>query len=226
MAYSILTNKVAQSTDSVNVTSSAIDTTGASLLILYSARQGIGVPTITDSAGNSWQALTTFGAARHVSQFFFCEKPITSATHTFTSTGGGGLPSIQITAFSNSDIASPFDVQNGNAGGTISTTGTSIQPNSITPNYNNELVMCGLSLFVNVTSLAIDSGFTMIDTAQSTANAEGISVAYIIQTTAGAVNPTWSWTTAAGRSSAIASFKASSFITGVSSIQGINSITF
>ena len=57
MAYSLVSNTAASGTDS-SVTTTAINTTGASLLVLGIAVDGAATPTISDSKGNTWTALT------------------------------------------------------------------------------------------------------------------------------------------------------------------------
>ena len=86
MAWSPLTNATAVSNPGVAATTGAIDTTGATLIILavtHAAAGGTAV--ITDSQSNSWTALTAQddGSGGRL-QFFYKINPSTSATHTFT----------------------------------------------------------------------------------------------------------------------------------------------
>lgn len=82
-------------------TTPAINTIGASILIV-SLMGGTAFAAPTDSAGNTWVALTGYqfgGSAR----IFYCLNPTTSAAHTFTSTAAfpviGAIAAKNVTAF-------------------------------------------------------------------------------------------------------------------------------
>src|SRR5204863_2222713 len=67
------------------------------------------------------------------------------------------------------------------------------QPGSVTPSQDNEVLVTGYGGDTNATTATIDSGFTVSDTFAYVGGSNmGGSAAYLIETTAGAKNPTWS----------------------------------
>lgn len=197
----LISNTQKGSINLTDVTTNAIDTTGATLLVVSSTSAGNSV--ITDSKGNSWlpltQRLSTSGGSV---QLFYVTNPIVGTGHTFTNTQTA--PSLSVLAFSGVITSSPFDVQNG-AGAAAS---SSLATGSITPNQANEVIITGLAVDGSTTSdYIVNSGFiasTYIPVVAGQCFGSGI--AYKIQTTATAVNPTWSGTSG-GLAVAIASFK-------------------
>lgn len=67
------------------VSTPAINTTGASLIVVMTAAYQ-GPNTFSDSAGNTWTALTLYNhpSTEATAQIFYCIAPTTSASHTFT----------------------------------------------------------------------------------------------------------------------------------------------
>lgn len=188
-------------------TTSAINTTGANLLVVsVSQFQGVTVGTLTDSKSNTWTALTAkLGASEAYNRIFYCASPTVGSGHTFTWDNGGSIfGALAVQAWSGANVA-PFDVQNGAVAGT----GTTIQPGSVTPNQNNSLVVTSVDpIFAGGSSgYAIDGGFTISDSIASQSGIEGLAMAYLVQTSAAAANPNWSWTGAAESAATIAVFK-------------------
>jgi hypothetical protein len=192
MAYSLL-NHVAKYGGG---TSAAIDCSGADLIVIFT---DTGDP--TDSQSNSYTALSTYAFGQRL---FYKQAPSVSASQTFTVTGGTA-PSILVAVFSGS-IATPFDQENGHG----DFGATSQQPGSITPTVDNELIVSGL--YANAGSIAtVDSGMTITDAEGFVGGVHfSVGLAYKIQTTLAAINPTWTWTTSVSNGANIASFKAAS----------------
>lgn len=189
------------------VTTSGIDTTGADLIVVsvswYIVDTPIGSLTFSDSKSNTWTRLTdSTGGGVAANVLYYCQSPTVGSGHTFTT--NGAYVSVCVAAFSGS-TSSPFDVQNGS--GAAGGAGT-IQPGSITPTVDNELVMCGFCGGAGTSPVSIDGGFTKI-VEEPVSSSFGGAIAYLIQTTAAAANPTWTLS-ASGSSKAtrIASFKA------------------
>lgn len=198
----LISNTQAGSSNGTDVTTSAIDTTGAKFLVI-SASYSTAAPTITDSKSNTWTALTaqtTVGSG--INRLYYVANPTVGTNHTFTNTGN--VPSISVMAFSNVILSSPFDVEGGGVGNTV----TSKATGSITPSLNNELVITGLQIDGSLTTdYVVDSGFTANTYVGGAGGIHvGCGMAYKIQTTAAAVNPTWSGTSA-NFAVTIASFK-------------------
>jgi hypothetical protein len=207
MSWSLLSHVMTQSTNGTSVTSSAIDTTGADLIVVFNMSGGAhGLDTLSDSAGNTWTGLTTYTGNSAV-RLFYCEAPVTSASHTFTLTFPGGPfgtgPTVAVQAWSGSGV-SPFDVENGVTSGGPTSGG----PGSITPNVSGELIVTVYSTGGSPVSITIDSGFTILDQVTNNGNSAAGAHAYLVQMTAGAVSPTFSWGNVDfGGAFAIASFK-------------------
>ena len=174
-------------------TTSAIDTTGANLIVaaIYYVT-GASSLAIVDSASNTWTPLTSRGGSL-IAKMYYCAAPTTSGTHTFSLDGNNSFSGIAVAAFSGAN-ASPFEAESGAA---------ATQPGSITPAGDGRLFVTAWGRN-DATTLTINSGFTI---AQQTAYAPGagleVGLAYKIQTTAGAENPT----TNTDDGSAMATFK-------------------
>lgn len=186
----------------------AINTTGATLLVMSTVQSASGGMTVSDNKGNTWIALTPHSQFSAVeSQIFYAVNPTVGTGHTFTSNFANASSmsgGIIVTAWSGVATTSPFDQQNG-AGYFASTA----QPGSITPTANDELVITALSANSPSGPYAVDSGFTIAQSALLDMGvSNGLAQAYLVQTTATAENPTWSGGLDFGAAN-IASFKAS-----------------
>jgi hypothetical protein len=174
---------------------SAVDTTGARLIVIHTFFHPE-VP--VDSYGNTY---TPVAGVSPGAKLWYCIDPTVGASHTFDT---------------NTTDFSPICVEYFGATGTISLdtynsgsgTGTA-QPGSITPSVNNCVVIADIGS--NATSgntPSVDSGFTQTAALPFIGGTSyGGGIAYKIQTTAAAVNPTWTQTGDA-LNAVIASFKA------------------
>ncbi len=193
-----------QSLDSNTVLTTAIDITGATLVVVAIVHIGVG-PVFNDTLGNTYTPLTeqnSFGT--HIRLYY--TVPTVTGLDQWSITAGGENPSIAVMVFNDTKVTSPFDVQNG------STTGAtgSIQPGSVTPSIDNELVVYALTANGGSASdvPSVDIGTIPIGlNLMFTANAASIAFAYQKQTTATAVNPTWSWPNLHFNGAVIATFK-------------------
>ena len=193
-----------------NITTTAIDTTGANFIVIvpgaYNPTQGANPVTINDSKTNSWTSLAFYNTGSNIgSSIWYAASPTVGTGHTFT-LHGAGYSTLCVAAFSGLS-ASPFDQQNG-----LGTTGSSsgpFRPGSITPANNGSLIITGIAASGNTAPFTIDSGFTVAVTEAGNAGASfPSSIAYLVQTTASAVNP--GWTSSIGSAQwavTIASFK-------------------
>ena len=184
-----------------NFTTSAINTTGANLIVvaLCVYHPGTGLA-LSDSASNTWTGLTQQGTGDTRVRLFYCFNPTISATHTFTASGSNIYATVGVSAFSG---AKAFDQES--AGFASATNDVTAQPGSLTPPVDHCLLVTGLSIIPG-TSITVNSSFNASVVNYLASNHAGGGIAYKIQTTAGAENPTWSWTTAGDRASAMASF--------------------
>lgn len=209
MSFTLLTHTSKGSVAGASITTDAIDSTGANLLLIGVSEYlgNGGTWTVSDSKSNALTQLTAHEiASSQRSQLTYAKNPSSVGSgHTATDTvSQNSFPTVHFAAFSGADTTASADQENGAT--TAST--TSLATGSVTPSADNELIIAHISLFASVTNLAIDSGFTILDPIDKTANHMGGAIAYKIQTTAAAENPTWSWTTAVQACASIATFKA------------------
>jgi hypothetical protein len=191
-------------------TSSPLNTTGANW-IGVSVASGPGASfTVTDSNSNTCAKVPDANAP-YVQSYtqtvvYQCVNPTVGSGHTFTITGTGLQFCAAVEAFSGVATSSPYDQGNGNTSG-----GNTSQTGAITPGVNNEVIVTSVSTYAPgvVTPYTIDSGFTITDQADAVASTTfGCGMAYLVQSTAGTINPTWTLNSSVFVSpSEIASFK-------------------
>lgn len=203
MSIAVVANTAKASVNNTSVTSDAIDTTGADLLVLSVACYSL-VSTVSDSKGNTWNARTLYGSGG-LCQIFYAVNPTVGSGHTFTVSGGAATyPAVFVLALSGADLTAPYDVENG----ADTDSSTTIQTGSVTPSTDNQILITALSNYPAGTD-SIDLSFTISDQLQYTANSIGGALAHLIQTTAAAKNPTWTHSVSATEIvGAIATFKA------------------
>lgn len=195
----LLTHTIAPSTDGNKAVTSAIDTTGATLIVVAVA-SFTGGATVTDSAGNAWTGLSNTGAQGV--KMFVCTSPTASGTHTFTATNNSGFPAAAVAAFSGTLASTTADV---NDHSTASTSG-SVQPGSATPAHDGELILTAM-FYLGAGTAAVDSGLTIINQTPHAGNSVGGGLAYLVQSTAAAINPTWSGLGGGNSYASMASFQ-------------------
>ena len=190
MAFSLIASY--DNTTPTNV-AGPLNTTGANLIVVTAQDYTSGV-TLSDSYGNTWiLAVSQVGSVLQ-SYIYYCLNPTVGVGHTFTTTGSpyNGAPSV--TAWSGAATSSVLGQTNGNA-----TSTSTNQPGSVTPTVNGSLIVTGL--YSSASTHSINSGFTIY----SDDNAN-FAAAYLIQGTAGAINPTWTLSGATSATSTIAVF--------------------
>lgn len=193
MAISFVSSVGAKSTSGGSYTSSAIDTTGANLIVVAVSRFS-GISTViglSDSKGNSYTALTPqTNSDSGREQLFYCINPIVGTGHTFTWSTLLTFSSLVAAAFSGTSFS--FESESGSASsGQVG----SIQPGSLTPSQDGSLVVSGIGLRGgNATGQtpSVNSGFSSVNY-QTGVDSQclGGGLGYLVQSTAGAVNPTW-----------------------------------
>jgi hypothetical protein len=191
-----------------SITTASVDTTGATLLVLVASDYGqAGAVTPTDSKGNTWTGLTQQGTGANARvRIWYSRSPIVGSGHTFTFPGSSNFCTFTMSAWSGVDTTSPFDQQNGTSAAGVS----SVQPGSVTPGSNNELIVAALAWNTGESpGVSIGSSFTITDQNDfSSGSNQGGAQAYLLQGTATAVNPTWSLPNSTpAAAAAIATFK-------------------
>lgn len=198
-----LTSVAQGSTNGLGFTTASINTTGASLIVAVICDYVAETATVlTDSQSQTWTILTTSTGVVTRCRIAYTIPSSTSAMHTFTLTQAGSYPSICVACFSGTHATTPFDVQNGATG-----SGTSIQTGSVTPTTDGQLLIAGITGSI-AGAVAINSSFVdLLEVTNSGGAHLSCSLAYYIQPTAAAINPTWSWSGSDQVATRIASFK-------------------
>lgn len=187
MAIALLASTLKQANSASTEASSAIDTTGATLLVVVASYLYNAAVTLTDSAGNTWTPLTAYSTSASTRvRIYYCLSPSTSASHTFQLAGALSYPALAVAAFSGTLTASAFDVENGN----FNNSGTTVATGTVTPSEGNELLIFGFSSNASG-SYSVDVGTIANQAGLLGASAFGVALAYQIQTTATARNATW-----------------------------------
>lgn len=191
MSIGVVAHGVVQSTNSNGFTTGGLNFAGADCIVVGIVENpGTTGTVITDSRGNTWPAPTFFSQGTHFG-WTYAKNASTGAAQTLTVGGTGSFVSIVYWALSGTlQSADPFDQSNAN----FVTAGTSLQPGTLTPAVNNSIVL-NFAGFGGAGTRTINGGFTNLDQAGLVGGtAYGIAGASLIQTTATATNPTWSWT--------------------------------
>lgn len=179
------------SSDHFSVTTSSIDTTGATIIWACSvADGGFFVPdtAMSDNKGNVWYKASDGMTVPHST--LWVSYPTTVGTgHTFTFNLGSSNPNPSLSVMAGSGTSGPvFDKWSAFGGGSNFSQGLS---NTITPSANNAIIVtCGGS--AQGMGSVITSGFTTkttINTSGGNYYASGLG--YEVQTTATARNPEW-----------------------------------
>lgn len=190
-------------------TTASVNASGVTLVVGFVT--GRGTATMTDTLGSSFNGLTNqvndaFG------RFFWVIPSSPGAGYQVTGgTSGGTRCAVSWLGFSGTHASSPFDTQNGTM--LFASPG---QPGSVTPSEANCVVVTAIGgyfqFFDGAGASTVDSPFTR-DGTSAVAGASGVNfsseMAYDIQTTATARNPTWTGTSMADTPAVIAVFKSS-----------------
>lgn len=172
-------------------TTASLNTSGASLLAVYVAYDSVGA-TLSDSKGNSWTGLTannTAGGSR--GRWWYCASPSSvGASHTFSSSVS--YAAVFVVALSGTKTTSPIDVESTAVAAAVAT----LASGTVTPSEDGCIVLAGIAIGGSSTSPAFASPLTNAQQKNAvTGTNYGGAIAYEIQTTATARNPSATWTT-------------------------------
>jgi len=203
MAYTVGNNVLAQSPDGNGLTSGNIDTSGANTLVgIFADYTGSSPTTISDSKSNIWNMRTSYANTVVRVRIGYAFNATVGSGHNFTAAGAVSFVSFIVVALNGGDISSPYDVENGASGTSPISTG------SVTPGSNDEILLTGIGLQTsNDYASTAPSGYTLINYGANIGSAFGVSLAYLIQTTAGASNPSWTAFIGTALAANIATFK-------------------
>lgn len=163
-------------------TSPGIDSSGANLLIAPNAISEASYGTTSDNKSNPYTNLTKYGGGSpyHTYQTYCEEADIAAVGSGHTASNSFAAARVGLIAVTGAD-PTPFD----NESGADSNSVTSIQPGSITPSVDGCLLVSTLQA-ASAGAITAPAGWTVVG------NDSGLgAIAYLIQGTAAAVNPTW-----------------------------------
>lgn len=166
-------------------TTGAIDTTGASLLVVMVVA-GAAV-TVSDNNGNTWATLASQTITGQTGRLYYAWNPIVGAGHTFTVTGTASAASFEVGVFSGVQTsADPFDVQQSATATGVTQAG--VGSGTLTPSQNNSLVIGGQSFSAAISAYAAQAGFATVAQVNFSGGSNyGSALEYLIQTTAAAI---------------------------------------
>jgi len=188
MAIALVSSTIGQ-TGPNSATTTAINTTSANLIVVFISSYAGGATVdgvLSDSKGNTWIGLAGYSAPTFPirSRLYYCLNPSVGTGHTFTITGNDTYASIGANAYSG---VGGLESESGNSANPA----TTLQTGNLNPLFNNSLLITGLS-FGAASTASIDSSFIISNQANwNSGVSEGGAVAYKIQTSASAENPTW-----------------------------------
>lgn len=196
-----------------DATTAGIDTSAWDFFVgIVGSYSGGAAASFADNKSNAISSLTGYVANNNRVRIFYpTTYPINTDASNHTFTGGGGVasfPSVVVLGFSGVRSSSPFDA--GKDAGASTASSTTLAPTSVTPSEDNCVVITGLSWTSSETPVA-DGGFvepTNYFTDYLAGNHFGSAGAYLIQTSAAAANPNWTWGAATEAIAAIAVFRA------------------
>ena len=186
-----------------------LNTTGAGLIVVFVGDYNGYMPSsITDSAGNTYSAATLYGSNTSA-RIFYKYSPVTGSSVSFISSANfsdtRGFYNVMVFA---GGAGGSIDLENGTGdnGAGVDTT----QPGSITPTTNNQLIIAGLFSYSGGGDPTA-SGVTKTHGVAHSGNIGMGGAGYAIQSTATAINPTWTSLGIAGTTRTViqASFKSS-----------------
>lgn len=166
-------------------TSAPIDTTGANLLVAWVCGW-INFGTLTDSKGNLWTSLPQRNNGNNGGRWLYCTAPFVGSNHTF-SVNTVTYPAWIVFAFSGVNVLQVEVWAQGNNVATVAS-------GSVTPVSDGSLVLAAFTGgTVPTVSVAPPELVATLQQIGSTTNANKAAAAYVVQSTAAALNPTWSW---------------------------------
>ncbi len=180
-----------------------MDTTGADLLVMIVG--GVSMTnTVSDSKSNTWNALTRYNWGTGECQMHYAYNATVGTNHTFTFSEASSFPGIAVLAYSGALTTSdPFDQESGTG-----SQAASRQPGSITPGFDGALFVTANEFTNSHNAPSVDSGFTIQESLSWSSGVNvGVYAGDLVQTTAAALNPTWSWTGSEQGVTIMATFK-------------------
>lgn len=196
-----LVNHLEYSPNGGGLTTGAVDCTASTLIVVFIGTYKDWYPTaVVDSNSNNYTACTQYPGSSQAGQFWYFRNPTGSlGALTFTVTGVSGNINLYsyfgVMAFSGG-ATSTLDQQSGALDST-----DPLQPGSITPSQPNALVVMGIFNYAAGASPTTTGG-TYYGVAKSGTIGMG-GTAWVVQSSATAINNTWVSSGAAGGENAV-----------------------
>jgi hypothetical protein len=165
-----------------------LDTIGADRIVVHLSSYTVpSPPTVRDSLGNTWTALTLATLPPTASLLYDCARPIVGASHEVQFRGVGSYAVLTVLAVAGTAAAPPVVQAH------ATTTGTSLRVGAVTPIRAGGLIVTGLSLGGG-SGIGITAGFNSLILPYSSGRNMGGGLGYLIPTAPAVVAPTWTWT--------------------------------
>lgn len=174
-------------------TISGLNTAGSNIFLAVVNYYVLGTaPSFTDSKGNSWTPTTlkTQSVGAHI--VYYCINPLTDSSHSFTASGVGSFPSVAVIALSTNAPSIALDV--GKIATATQSSGTTINPGSLTPSAANALLVAACESGGTAPTCSL-SYTTEESYAYVPGTSFGTGIAWKFDATATARDPQWSWST-------------------------------
>jgi hypothetical protein len=165
-------------------TTSAINTTGSSCILLYVDATSYTTISVSDSQGNTWSYSAVTSNSGGSMAYFWVANPSTNASHTFTI---GGVTGARAAVLAMSGT-------NGCTQDSFPGFRTALQTFSLTPTVPDMIIASVGGETETTTSASINSGFTISDYAGDTSGTVDAGLAYLSTSSLSAVQPTWTLT--------------------------------
>ena len=193
-----------------SATKTGFNATGDNFCVIASAGYPPSGKTFSSTPSNTWNVLTNYVQSNGTVWVAYTTFPA-SVSSSMTFNSGTTFASMTGACFNDSGSLGTLDSGSTN-GNTQAGASSTIQPGTATIAGSNELVITVAGLDYNSVGFwnSVDSGFTLIGTEAGTAvPVIGNSSAFLIQTTASNVNPTWTLLSGSlpNTNSSIAAFK-------------------
>lgn len=200
-----ITHGVKQSSNNgLSVVTDGVDSSGANSAFITVAYLSADGGTLTSSKAGTLTPYSDVVGSVVANRTYYTQGGTFGSSHTFTFTCTTACyPAIAHMEWKTAK-ASPSDQE---SSGTVAS-GTSLNVGAVTPSEDNELIVSGIAFSSANSMVTVNSSMTIADTALfATGQAFGVSLAYKVQTSAAAIDPAWSWSTAAGGTLKNATFK-------------------
>jgi hypothetical protein len=173
-------------------TTGQANTSGANLILLSVSYYGSGSAegVITDSQSNTWTPIVTSLTENTWNILYSCQSPQTSGTQSFScTTSATSYPHLSMVAVAGCPSYSVLATNNSASNTSPCQAGAVVAP-------KGAIVVSGISVGSSTTAVIVNDSMTAVTDASNVVTNVAGGLAYIIQSSAGSISPTWSCSTA------------------------------